>query len=46
MEKEHFEILLDIKDKAQLILEGLSLLNNKIDRVHQDLNEKIELRWK
>ncbi len=43
MEKAHFEILPeDIKEKVELILEGHSVLNNKIDRVHQDLGEKIE----
>jgi hypothetical protein len=44
MEKEHFEILLeDIKEKVELILEGHVSLNNKIDRNHQEMNEKFEL---
>jgi hypothetical protein len=41
MEKEHFEILLeDIKEKVESILEGHSSLNSKIDRNHQEMNEK------
>ncbi len=42
MEKEHFEILLeDIKEKVDLILEGHATLNSKIDRVEDNLKEKI-----
>lgn len=42
MEKEHFKILLeDIKEKVDLILEGHAALNSKIDRVEDNLEEKI-----
>jgi len=33
----------DIKEKVELILEGHATLNNKIDRVEENLEEKIEL---
>jgi len=43
MEKEHLEILLeDIKDKVEPILEGYDTLHSKIDRVEENLEEKIE----
>jgi hypothetical protein len=43
MKKEHFEILLeDIREKVELVLEGYSVLNNKIDRVEQGLGDKID----
>jgi hypothetical protein len=42
VEKEHFEILLeDIKEKVELILEGHAALDSKIDRVENNLEEKI-----
>jgi outer membrane murein-binding lipoprotein Lpp len=44
MEKQHFEMLLeDIKEKVELILEGHASLNAKIDKVHENLDEKIGL---
>jgi chaperonin cofactor prefoldin len=44
MKKEHFEVLLeDIKGKVELILEGHASLDKKIDNVHDDLSEKIQL---
>jgi hypothetical protein len=44
MKKEHFEILMeDVREKLDLILEGHASLDRKIDKVHEDLNEKIEM---
>ena len=40
LQKEHFEILLeDIQSSVKAIAEGHSLLNNKIDRVSNELHE-------
>lgn len=44
MEKEHIEILLeDISGKFDLILEGHTSLDRKMDRIHEELTEKIEI---
>ena len=41
MEKEYLEMILeDINDKFDLIMEGYSSLNKKIDKNHQESNEK------
>lgn len=44
MEKEHIEILLeDISGKFDLILEGHTSLDRKMDRIHEELTENIEI---
>ena len=44
MQKEHFEILLESVDsKMQLILEGFSVLDSKIDAVKDQLTERADL---
>jgi hypothetical protein len=41
MEQSHLEILLeDIRSKFELVLEGHSVLNNKIDAFRAESNEK------
>ena len=41
MEQNHLEILLeDIRSKFELVLEGHSVLNGKIDAFHAESNEK------
>jgi len=43
MEKGHLEILLeDIRSKFELVLEGHTALDKKIDTRFDELNEKIE----
>ena len=43
MEQSHLEILLeDIRSKFELVLEGHSVLNNKIDAFRAESNEKHE----
>jgi hypothetical protein len=44
MKKEHFEVLPEnIKETVDLILEGHTSLNKKIDTIYENLNEKIEI---
>ena len=44
MQKEHFEILLESVDsKMQLLLEGFSVLDCKIDAVKDTLTERADL---
>ena len=44
MQKDHFEILLESVDsKMQLLLEGFSVLDSKIDAVKDQLTERADL---
>ena len=44
MKKDHVEIILeDIKEKFEVILEGVASLNRKMDSFHESLSRKIEM---
>jgi chaperonin cofactor prefoldin len=44
MQKEHFEVILESVDsKMQLLLEGFSVLDRKIDAVKDQLTERADL---
>ena len=43
MQKDHLEILLeDISGKVSLVLEGHSAIRSEMQKMHDNLNEKIE----